>query len=249
MRHLLTDLRGNPIYSFAQRRLRRIRNPHHPSTLVCLVQNRAWEEVLRRARKYPSEVLLQDDSTGNNPLHVASRLDPPAAVIRALKAASRVKNNEGATPLHIAASHRCSAESLAVLIECASQQKPYDEDRPSKDTNVHVSPTADLSRMGRTPIHYACMSHRGLDLEAFQMLFEVSLKEGNLMLDAENRFGLDDFVDDEYLDDEDEDLYQAAEPGSQIEVNVLGLKDSTGQTPLALLFRRYRERVKVSTNS
>lgn len=245
MRHILTDLRGNPIYSFAQRHFRRIRHPHRPSTLLCLIENRSWDETIRRVRKYPSEILYRDDATGNTPLHIACRLDPPPAVIRALKSTSRVKNNEGATPLHVAASHRCSAESLAALIECASQQ--HKQDSTGLSGIPRGPPTADLSRMGRAPIHYACMSHRGLDLKAFQILFEESLKEGNLLLEPEKCFGLvDDFADDEILEDEDS---EGNDPTPLVEVNVLALKDATGQTPLALLFRRYRERVKVRRGS
>ena len=238
MRPLLTDLRGNPIYSFAQRRLRRMRHLHQ-STLVFLVQSRAWEDVVRRARKHPDEVLLQDDATGNTPLHVACRLDPPVAVIRILKDTSRVKNREGATPLHIAASHRCSAESLGVLIECARQEPPEDV-----NGDKQISPTADLSRMGRAPIHYACMSFRGLELDAFRLLFEATLKEGNLVVAPEKHFGLEEFINEEFDDDE---MFQPDEDNvtDKIEVNVLGMKDATGHTPLALLFRRYRERVKV----
>jgi hypothetical protein len=247
MRHILTDLRGNPIYSFAARRLRRIRHSHL-SSLFCMVQNRTWEDVLRRAKSHPHEVLVQDDVTGNTPLHVACRLDPPEDVIRALQATCRIKNHEGATPLHIAASHRCSAESLSVLLDCASLTEPEDDLMNCKD---HVSPTADLSRMGRAPIHYACMSFRGLELDAFRLLFEATLKDGNLQLDNnEKRLGLDDFIDEE-LDEEDEELDDdfwrvPEEPNEErVTVNVMGMKDATGQTPLGLLFRRYRERVRV----
>ncbi len=232
MRQLLTDLRGNPIYSFAQRRLRRMRH-FHPSTLICLIQNRSWEEVIRRARKHPSETLYQDEVTGNTPLHVACRLDPPPAVILALRAASRISNHEGATPLHVAASHRCSAQSMRALIECAKQHTHSD--------GKSVSPTADLSRMGRAPIHYACMSFRGLEIDAFRLLFEESIKEGNLVMGSENHCALEEDFDDV----EEDETYLSSGTGPQVEVNVLGMKDATGQTPLALLFRRYRERVKV----
>jgi len=240
MRHLLTDLRGNPIYSFA-RHLRRSRQHHH-SSLICMVQNRTWAEVRRRAKSHPHEVVLQDDSTGNTPLHVACRLDPPPDVIKALKTTCRVKNNHGATPLHIAASHRCSAEALRVLLECASHT-PRDEGINKED----VSPTADLSRMGRAPIHYACMSFRGLEIDAFRLLLEATLKTGNLKLDSEKRMGLDDFIDEEFDEELDDDEYYKATESpekEQVVVNVMGMKDATGQTPLGLLFRRYRERVR-----
>jgi len=242
MRHLLTDLRGNPIYSFAQRRLRRIRNLSS-STLFCMVSNRAWEDVLRRTKSHPHEALLQDDVTGNTPLHVACRLDPPADVIQALAAVCRVKNHEGATPLHIAASHRCSAEALTALLDCASIAQREE----GLEIDV-VSPTADLSRVGRAPIHYACMSFRGLELDAFRLLFEATLKDGNLTLDNEkHNLGLDDFIDEELDEELDDDFWRVPEASTEekVTVNVLGMKDATGQTPLGLLFRRYRERVRV----
>lgn len=241
MRHILTDLRGNPIYSFAQRRLRRIRHTHS-STLFCMVQNRAWQDVLRRTKSHPHEVLQQDDVTGNTALHVACRLDPPANVVHALAAVSRIKNQEGATPLHIAASHRCSADAIAAVLECASgteHQEGLDSD--------HTSPTADLSRMGRAPIHYACLSFRGLELDAFRLLFEATIKDGNITIDNEKRLGMNDFIDEELDEELDDDFWRVPEESTEesVTVNVMGMKDATGQTPLGLLFRRYRERVKV----
>lgn len=244
VRHLLTDLRGNPIYSFAHRRLRRIRH-QHLSSIFCMVQNRAWEDMLRRAKSHPQEVLTQDDVTGNTPLHVACRLDPPVDVIRALQATCRIKNHEGATPLHIAASHRCSAESISVLLDCAQVTLSEDD---TLTCDHHVSPTADLSRMGRAPIHYACMSFRGLELDAFRLLLEATLKDGNVQLDNKEKLTcLDDFIHEELDEELDDDFWRVPEESCEerVTVNVMGMKDATGQTPLGLLFRRYRERVRV----
>lgn len=204
-----------------------------------MVSNRAWDDVLRRARSRPQELNLQDDSTGNTLLHEACRLDPPADVIRALQGTCRVKNLQGATPIHIAASHRCSAEALRVLLDIA-KQTPRERD----DT----SPTADLSNMGRAPVHYACMSFRGLEIDAFMLLLDETLKFGNLTLDTEQRWGFDSFIDEgmEDLDDDDDDFYQAPvfEDKEKVTVNVMSMKDSLGMTPLALLFHRYRQRVR-----
>ena len=233
MRHLLTDLRGNPIF-WSSRRLRSSR------TLFHLVKNQAWTEVIRRARTHPHEINVLDDN-GNTPLHVACQLDPPPDVIRKLRTAASMKNAQGATPLHIAASHRCSAAALQTLIDVASSSLPTTTTTATatsavvmSSTSNNTSPTAELSRMGRAPIHYACMSFRGLELQAFSVLLEATLKEGTIVVTQDSRY-LDD-----YLDEED---YLAAR-GEAKKINVLTLRDSTGHTPLGLLFRRYRERVK-----
>jgi ankyrin repeat protein len=377
VRYFLTDLRGNPIYSFAQR-LRR-NNHHHraaaatahharlaqqlfmasaanptmnssndssslsssPSssmsnfvttTLVCHIRNRAWEEVLKRIASHPAEVAVMDGSTGNTVLHAACRLNPPPEVIRALIAQlptlARAPNREGATPLHIAASHRCSAAAIQALLDgCQQQQQQQQHDQETAPTHhsnhndqLSTSPTADLSRMGRAPIHYACMSFRGLEIDAFLLLLDATLSQGNVwvyeelqhltpfthMATGEN-YGDQDLYfsshfstkqhesshcmmeeeEEEDVDDEhsaknhhydhdidlfdfcefahelDKDLYQQniddltvlsdskqeeAEP-KKILVNVMGIKDATGQTPLGLLFCRYRERVRCVINT
>ena len=343
VRYFLTDLRGNPIYSFAQRRLRRnnLRLTQHArnlsqhlqqieerqqttqssnafvtTTLVCMVRNRAWENVLKRVETHPQEVHVMDGATGTTVLHTACRLNPPAAVVKALAvtpALARQPNIEGATALHVAASHRCSAEALRALLDaCRTTTGYYDDARDDKHTTAssttddaeddddkHTSPTADLSRMGRAPIHYACMSYRGLEIDAFCLLLDATLKEGNVWV-YENRpqtddhlsegfsaaqscsglvneesssvmeDNVDDFDDDldkmfrcEFENEADRELHQqntddlTVEDQHQTErpeplrvlVNVMGMKDATGQTPLGLLFRRYRERVRCVINT
>lgn len=363
VRYFLTDLRGNPIYSFAQR-LRRNNRHHqhhaarvlshqllqlqqqqqqHPSlhmgttsdfittTLVCMVRNRNWEEVLKRVVSHPAEIHVVDADTGNTVLHAACRLNPPSDVVRVLATAvtCRHANHEGATPLHIAASHRCSAAALQALLDvcrsCATSlpsatttttaitpstntTKHTDslEDPPLRqDSNKHTSPTADLSNMGRAPIHYACMSFRGVEMDAFRLLLDETLQEGNVwvwdqpqeeeedddedLLDVYSSSALpnnnsssnkwmeeneehDDFDlserDDkfhyEFENELDKDLYQQQQTSCaddltvdeskknepiKVLVNVMGMKDATGQTPLGLLFRRYRERVRCVINT
>lgn len=347
MRYLLTDLRGNPIYSLAhagplgqsnngsasQNGI--ISDTHHQysgsdnfyvmqspyshqfmrrsglsgrgtrssfagsATLFCMVRNRAWEDVVRRAKKYPTEVFGKEPSTGNTLLHVACRLDPPPEVVHALQENCRIPNLEGATPLHIAASHRCSAASLQALLDVShnndSDKNDNDDDSTYKTKDL-TSATADLSRMGRAPIHYACMSFRGLEIDAFRLLLDATLRNGNLWLEKPkppSKYQEDDFIDEEDMDDLDyeesdspfhqneslndidingnfdekdsyvdcfenirrslyteescENLENSIISSSctdRVLVNVMGLKDATGQTPLALLFRRYRERVR-----
>ena len=239
MRQLLTDLRGNPIYNFAQRRLRRMRlYQNHSTTLLICIRNRAWDDVQRRALSHPTEISIRDEVSGNTPLHEACRLDPPKEVVEVLASTARVKNKHGATPLHIAASHRCSAEALRTLMECAAGI-------PSTCGSClqDVSPTAELSNIGRAPIHYACMSFRGLESEAFQLLLDKTIQEG--YIEIERRFELDDFIDEEF--EELEDYFKPAEEKKI--VNVMSMKDASGQTPLGLLFRRYRERVRGVINT
>ena len=181
--------------------------------------------MIRRARAHPEEVMMQEESSGNTPLHMACQLDPPADVIRRLQAAANIKNAQGATPLHVAASHRCSATALQMLIDVAS-------------ATSESPPTAELSRMGRSPIHYACMSFRGLELQAFSVLLEATLQQGMISIDTEaSKIFWDDYVDDE-------DYLAAQEDATRKMINVTALKDHTGNTPLGLLFRRYRERVR-----
>ena len=255
MRHLLTDLRGNPIYIMS--RAARLRKRHLP-TLFCLVQNRAWAEVIRRSKSHPHEVTFQEDATKNSCLHVACRLDPPKEVILALRKASRMKNAQGCTPLHIAASHSISEASLNVLLECASQIKTSVNGEtkrsffmPQHDSYKSQSPLADLSKCGRAPIHYACMSFRGLETSAFRKLLEATLEDGNVVVDDEayskKLLGLDDFFNEEEEMMQSTTSFDASFQKKTI--NVMTVRDSSGQTPLGLLFRRYRERMRCVINT
>jgi len=300
MRHLLTDLRGNPIYVMsraARLRMARgtsgatVRHPHLP-TLFYLVKNRNWPEVIRRSKSHPNEVTVQEDGSKNTCLHLACRLNPPKEVIWALRQAARMKNSEGATALHIAASHRISEEALEVLLECANAATATTTTNTANNNKMHnpssllgypsesyksQSPTADLSRCGRAPIHYACMSFRGLEPNAFKMLLEATLKDGFVVLEDNEAYskrllGLDEFFNE---DDEDcngmmmqsttsfdssfgmlsgcrggdtpADASSSSSSGKMI--NVMTIRDSSGQTPLGLLFRRYRERMKCVINT
>ena len=105
MRHILTDLRGNPIYtsfgswrgnhhlgqggrlSTASTSSSNGRNsPHHnPNCLLFMhVTTTSWADVIRRVQSHPQEVLYVDDN-GNTPLHRACQLDPPLEVVTVLK--------------------------------------------------------------------------------------------------------------------------------------------------------------------
>lgn len=335
MRQLLTDLRGNPIYQSngswrgTQRSFHygnhhhrhhagagsgsasSVVNPnlHNPRSLLFLsVTSADWDETIRRAQSHPQEVLMVDDN-GNTPLHRACQLDPPVDVVRALQEAATQTNAMGATPLHVAASHRCNASALQALID------------------YYKGGLSQQSRMGRTPIHYACTSYRGLDLVAFQTLLEATLEESRNLLwtrrqqeqemAAQNNnnnnndesdevtttlggggpgtttftgsdevLKITDFIDilrergdgdHDTIDDEDLSVLVVDDPSTGLahmstndtltmvddeedddenneddgednpnkdNTNIVTWKDATGNTPLGLLFRRYRERVK-----
>jgi hypothetical protein len=321
MRHLLTDLSGNPIYSSfgswrgTNDRHVRSSSPHHnPQSLLFLyITSASWNDAIQRARSHPQEILYIDDN-GNTPLHRACQLDPPVEVLRVLQDAVTQTNHLGATPLHIAASHRCNARALRELID------------------LYPGALCQCSRMGRTPIHYACMSYRGLDLVAFQVLLEKTLEESRRRqqeheqgrngeedddddddddVEGENQdvvsggdndsFKITDFIDivreakEGDIQDDEEISVLMGDGDSQIAMNVSGhstsswmmhtrstndgfstlageegaspndatggtdneedaeknqnfnvvtWKDNTGNTPLGLLFRRYRERVR-----
>lgn len=223
MRLFRTDRRGNPI-SWLQRKRPTRRHPHLPQ-LFYLALNRNWDGVVHRARSHPHEIYEQEDVTGNTVLHIACRLDPTHEAVQALIDASSIPNAEGAIPLHIAATHRVSPAVMTVLLEAETPD---------------CSPTSVLTRMGRAPIHYACFSFRGLSLPALQLLLEATLKTGHVISSNND---LEDLMEDDEYSQFDEEQETASK------LNVVTLRDSTGQTPLGLLFRRYRERVRIVIQS
>ena len=179
MRHIISDLRGNPIYaSFGSWRSRhgsrgsmpRSYSTHHNPRSILFLYAKAsnWNSVIQRAESHPEEILMFDDN-GNSPLHIACQLDPPVEVLISLKAAVTQTNSWGATPLHIAASNRCNIQALRKLIE------------------FFPGALYRLSKMHRTPIHYACMSFRGLDLVAFKFLLEQTIKESRRLKEEHNQ--------------------------------------------------------------
>ena len=242
MRYLSSDLfRRRNSSSNQQRHPTRRRHPHLPP-LYYSVQNRRWAEVRRRVRTHPHEIYVQEELSGNTPLHVACRHDPPADVVRLLLRCADVKNSDGAIPLHLAASHRCSADVIRALIEEgpeACRRLEGDEEGGGRDI-PYPSPTQALTRIGRTPIHYACMSFRGLGVEAFHVLLEATIKAPEVSPDIKQSEDIID-LDDMSLMSKDSINGEMEEDAS---INAMTLRDKTGQTALGLLFRRYRERVR-----
>jgi len=214
-----------------------------------------------RAKRHAHEILIQDDASGNTALHVACRLDPPEVVVEAPKLHLFLTNAEGSTPLHVAATNRCSADVIRSLLNASAithHQQQQHPDRPGNledgdsrpfsaaaaATTTAPSPVAMLTRIGRAPIHYACLSFRGLSVEAFQVLLEATLKDGYVT--SAMTHDLEDLMED---DDEEEDgdsttMSAVSDEIKPVTSNVLTMRDSSGQTPLGLLFRRYRERVR-----
>lgn len=270
-----------------------------------MVRNQAWPDVIKRIASHPEETMAHDPVTGDTVLHICCQRNPPAHVVRAL-GVHRVANHQGATALHTAVSHRCSAEVMQVLLEVREEdaaaaagddENTHSSTTTADDDDLHTSQTADLSRMGRAPIHYACMSFRGLDMDAFRLLVDATLRDGNVWVRRQQHVSAESAADvsrshsillegDEEHDDEDNDNHLPADPtdflcefGTEenrtdllcfpsddlttcdddyssmrgetapVLVNVMGLKDATGQTPLSLLFRRYRERVRCVINT
>eukprot|EP00548_Thalassiothrix_antarctica_P017289 CAMPEP_0194192390 /NCGR_PEP_ID=MMETSP0154-20130528/70385_1 /TAXON_ID=1049557 /ORGANISM="Thalassiothrix antarctica, Strain L6-D1" /LENGTH=445 /DNA_ID=CAMNT_0038915771 /DNA_START=108 /DNA_END=1442 /DNA_ORIENTATION=- len=228
MRLMRTDRWGNPISSFHRKRPTCCRD----TQLFNEVKNRQWEAAIRCAKSYPYEVLFKEESSGNTPLHIACKLDPPACIIEALGAACSKTNDEGATPLHIAASNRCSAKFIAALLK--------------EGENQGYSPAAALTRNGRAPIHCACYSHRGLSFQAFQVLVEASIKT---TINARNNALQDLMEDNEYSQFEEHQYEKKILLKNEAKImNMATLRDLSGQIPLGLLFRRYRERVRTVIN-
>ena len=248
MRYLSSDLfrrrnssRADQSNPSSSRHPVRRRHPHLPQ-LFYAANNRRWAEVRRRSQSHPHEVFVQEDLSGNTALHVACRHDPPVDIVRCLLRCAGVKNAEGATALHVAASHRCSAGVIKTLIEDGPKACINGSDGVDHHDSVS-SPTAALTRVGRAPIHYACMSFRGLSVEAFTVLLAATVKASTEL--PESRSSNNDHniidLDDISLMSKDEDEEDAMK--NQV-VNTMTLRDKTGQTALGLLFRRYRERVR-----
>ncbi len=191
----------------------RYRHPNLPP-LFYLVKARNWTAVINRSISHPKEIVCVDDASGYTPLHFACRLNPPENVIHALMPGAAIKNNDGGVPLHVAASHRCSASVIKVLVS---------------STLTKTSPTLSLTKRGRTPLHYASLSFRGLSIEAFKILLEATIA-ACISVEEESR-----------KIDEDEDFELES---TEEQINAITLEDHFGQTPLSLLFKRYRERVR-----
>ena len=194
----------------------RYRHPNLPP-LFYLVKSRNWAAVIARCSSHPKEIVCVEDASGYTPLHFACRLNPPTDVIHSLMLGSAVKNNDGAIPLHVAASHRCSADVIKLLVNSTSTNE--------------TSPTLSLTKRGRTPLHYASLSFRGLSIEAFKILLEATIAACIAVEEEANKIDEEDFE------------WETCD-SSEEQINAITMQDHFGQTPLSLLFKRYRERVR-----
>mmetsp|Transcript_2211 Transcript_2211/g.3148 ORF Transcript_2211/g.3148 Transcript_2211/m.3148 type:complete len:547 (+) Transcript_2211:472-2112(+) len=222
MRQLSTDLnRSQPSNPDVDSGPPRFRHPNLPP-LFYEVNARNWAAVLQRCQTHPKEMLCVEDTTGNTALHYACRLNPPENVVRSLMPGCNIKNNQGASALHVAASHRCNANVIKALTDVSVTK---------------ASLTLSLTQRGRTPMHYACLSFRGLSIDAFKILLEATISACISLEKSNEKITMDD--DLEW--DEDETYgYDSSEE----QVNLYTMQDHFGQTPLSLLFKRYRERVR-----
>jgi len=261
---------------------------------------RNWQATLRRANTHPYEIFSIEDTSGNTPLHFACRLDPPVDVIKALMRSNgnydsadnngsardavygricHIKNVEGATALHVAASHRCSAEVIKIMVGCSayratrststntsmsmtSMGRDHNEEKTEKDCLDYARKSLVLTRSnrGRTPLHYACISFRGLGIEAFKILLEATIEASlrvehgatstgrsihvpviNLKGNSDQEVQWDDH-DGFDLDTDIDDTCSIS--GMSKDACAFTMQDQFGFTPLSLLFKRYRERVK-----
>lgn len=219
MRQLSTDLRRNNQQNTPNDRPRRYRRPNLPPLFYSII-GRNWVQALRRTATHPKEIFSVEDVSGDSPLHVAVKLDPPIQMVLALMPICNEKNREGATALHVAASHRCSAGVIKIMLE-------------TKFAGNKGALTLSLSNRGRTPLHYACSSFRGLDVEAFRLLLEATI-EAHIQ-EGKSHFPSKD-IDSQGDEFEWEENTERA--------NAFTMQDDLGYTPLSLLFKRYRERVK-----
>lgn len=222
MRQLSTDLQRNDSQQNDETntRPRRYRRPNLPVLFYSII-GRNWAQALRRTATHPKEVFSVEDISGDSPLHVAVKLDPPIQIVQALMPICNEKNREGATALHVAAAHRCSAGVIKIMVETE-----YAERKGAL--------TLSLSNRGRTPLHYACSSFRGLDVAAFKVLLDAMI-EAHIELEKrelDESFDIEGFHNESEWEDNTE------------KVNAFTMEDHLGHTPLSLLFKRYRERVK-----
>lgn len=232
MRQLSIDFRRNQAQQAPLTRLRRYRRPNLPVLFYSII-GRSWEAALRRIRTHPHEMFSVEDLSGDTPLHYACRLDPPLEIIRSLMPICDEQNTEGATALHVAASHRCSPGIIKILVN--------HEFVVEGGTSI----TLLLSNKGRTPLHYACSSFRGLGFDAFQVLLEatinayVSVEEKTKTTEMELKMHEGD-TNSTQIDLNGEFDWE----GNSERTNAFTMQDRLGHTPLSLLFKRYRERVK-----
>ncbi|GFH54187.1 hypothetical protein CTEN210_10663 [Chaetoceros tenuissimus] len=230
MRQLSTDLQRNYTSHSVPHRLRRYRRPNLPVLFYNII-GRNWQAALRRIQTHPHEMYSVEDSSGDTPLHFACRLDPPVQVVESLMPICYEKNKEGATPLHVAASQRCSIDVISTMVD----------EKYSLDGQVVL--TLSLTNMERTPLHYACSSFRGLGFDAFRVLLQATIKacSSRKVKDTVLQYdgGSADVLDDEMINDDISWVEEAVE-----EKNAFTLQDRKGNSPLSLLFKRYRERVK-----
>lgn len=240
MRHLSTDLRRRNPQKSNQRY-----PPQSLPSLFYAVSSRNWDTVIRRTQTHPHEITSRNDVSGDTPLHIAVKFQPPVEVIHALRWAREIANDDMMTPLHVAASHRCTVDGIRALLEEGSVTNNSvvdagagDDDNSDRKRSSRRIPLAlSVSKIGRVPLHYACAGFRGLHVDAFKVLLEATVDACVYM--EQTKLEEDENDDTDLLD------WEEAAESQQNDSNVFTMQDRLGHTPLSLLFKRYRERVKM----
>jgi ankyrin repeat protein len=232
MRHLSTDSHRIQEHQGGTRQLRRFRRPNLPFLFYAVI-GRNWDSALRRINTHPDEIFSVEDISGDTVLHYACRLDPPTEIVIALIPICFEKNREGATALHVAVCYRCSADVIKAMLE------------GEQFTNLKTPLPLLLTNKARIPLHYACSSYRGLGLEAFRILLDATIEAQAWLDDESSKYKMEEssamvfehsqkmFCSEKNEMDEDRER-----------MNAFTMQDSLGHSPLSLLFKRYRERVK-----
>ena len=214
------------------------------STLMTCVMSRSWEGVMDRARRYPQEIAQIDYKSGNFPIHAAARLNPPVEVVRELMGPLfREEQDEtmmstlkqlcyrdvglGGKPGKSENHLFVNRDGWTVLHLAASHNCAL----PALKAIVEFEPMAILAlsrRTQRTPLHCAASSFRGMERNSFIYLMKESVKVMSKRESQESGAA----------------SFSISVGARTTSVSPLCHKDSMEHTPMSLLFRRFRERLK-----
>ena len=245
--------------------------PNHLPTLFYHISNRNWNSTIRRCKTHAHEATMMDQ-WGNTALHLACRLGGstnagnatgaairnnsvvPLNVIQTLLQISspNVQNVDGCTPLHIACSHRSSADIISALLDASrcefamstptsstANEKPkqlrkwsYEEELRGKEV--------ELSTIEVHSIHHS-KNHQSTHNN------NKALQSGTLILTNSGKTPLHYACGSfRHLSmDAFRILLEATYKDSKkANMDILSQKDNNDDTPLTLLQKRYSERIR-----
>ena len=216
------------------------------STLMTCVMSRSWDSVVDRARRYPHEIAQLDYKSGNLPIHAAARLNPPVEVVRELMGPLFREQQEDETTMMMSTLKQLYHRDVGQGGEPGKRENHFFVNRdgwtvlhlaashncalPALKAIVEFEPMAILAlsrRTQRTPLHCAASSFRGMERNSFIYLMKESVK---VMSKGESQ--------------ESVSAFSISVGARTTSVSPLCHKDSMGHTPMSLLFRRFRERLK-----